>query len=1373
MSRKVYRSNGVYASNDALTEHPLSEQFASFNNEINDILVLSLDVDSNRSVTTPSGWTVDISFLGAANAVSHYVLTKRATAANEAPPDIVLSAADGIVVHALAVRGCPTSGAYIGNTSTNSGTSDTPNWSSISHSAYSAVLFNGAMDIDTLQTVGDKLVLNANDPGQVSGIMAYDTYTAAGTTGSIDGTAALPDNWVTSVIEFLDDGSENTGLSFNQVPFGAMTAYAQSDTDNSWRDVVADSGEDWFDGTAFADLSFDASAVDTGTDEIPITAHGLTNGDVIRANANGNTLPTGIVDGNYYFASVVDADTITLRDANDPMAANGDWYPNVSTVNITAVGSGTCQFRVVKIMVVSMSAAGDFTRPSSNSSAGFQWQSSGIEFTTPRDMSSEVFSTRIDTTTVSGSESIMCFIDSDGDYKTWQMSDGSTFNNDGFIQVDLANDLFTTEFGTFDSTSVKYVVLALRRNVLSNRGIGLKFYTNEVNFVKSIQPIGTSSSLWDDIYEELQLYTSETSSTELGFQYTFLQNIIIGAGHLVSDPDCDFTDSAYSVGFPAAADGVNTFANYLTALGVTIDVNAASTVSLTNGQIGAEGLYDFAISPNRPAGATIVLSNNSFIKPNATFQSDDVVESATLIEHTRPTFNDCTLTNCAFINGTNPDGFILFTEALSDKATNLSFQTDTPSDYAIKIEDPGSYNMENFPFLGFTTPLNITAVMGPVEITLALGQTEPAYDWPAGTVDFILPTADLTVTSSESGSLIQVFATGTQTILASTTGASLVYTHSSETVDVVVQKAGFILFRQTGRQLDGTVDITANLVADLNYISGHGLTYTTDASWSRANNELTVPTFGPTGQEVYSLMVDAFIAEASLRNTAFNLQMNGPQSLIFINGAEGASDTDIQNLTQCGVEYRTAAGVDTAEWIGIDSSGVQPTSQVRFEQESGGTISTTRSTGNADQLVKTYGDATHGNFDYRDYFDAKVQTNGFRQAEIDFLSAFGVSQLSPILYIFSLTEIPIEGLTLGDPAPTGLTLTDDSAAPVSWDPGLGAKDFSITITDTGDNSGETILRWLNYNLAQTGNFEGLKTFDWPEMVIQAGGSYETLQGILHKTGGDLLAGTRVIDGSGNPHPDFARFQSDDGTYTGPVVVTTTQILVPAIVDGSKYLVFLNGTPTSGLQTVAGGNGLDIIYTLGVDYAVGDTWEIWIVYYGGLTAKGELSISGTFGATTSVVERNDEQPDCPVYAANSIDGADEAPNFTADTANDEIDITVTESWSILALYAWYKYEMTQSEASLLDLFKQITAINQADYQINDLRGILIRLGHPTGTRAKETSGARLRTVTGDGDPVTLNNNVDVNYRTEVFVTDLITELEEVKLLAREAADLSAP
>ena len=437
---------------------------------------------------------------------------------------------------------------------------------------------------------------------------------------------------------------------------------------------------------------------------------------------------------------------------------------------------------------------------------------------------------------------------------------------------------------------------------------------------------------------------------------------------------------------------------------------------------------------------------------------------------------------------------------------------------------------------------NVDTIAGEtVSLTAAGTSTTPTNLDPTN-ITINVPPISFTVTSTESSSDIKIFTTTTQTILANTTGTTVSYVYTgTPTFDATVMKAGFLAQRVTGQLMAGaSVTVNITLVADPVYDSSHGLTYTTDASWQRAGNTLTVPTFGPSVRGVHSLMIESFIAQSSLDNTAYNISMNGPNSMFLIEDAEGVADSSIEKMTAGGVRYLSSADAVTAEWAGLESIGSIPGSNTgEYSIDDGTTIVDARTTGAFEEILKIYGDASHGNFDSRAEFVVKFQINGYREARADVQAIYGISTTEPTLYIISLAPVAIVAAT-GDPALT-IVITDHGASPVSWN----GKNFTITVIDNATpSSGEDLLREINYNLAQDASYQSKDPFNWPEMLkeVVAGTSYDTIYGYTEGAQSGTLKGVRVVKNDGTTaHPDFTQFQSDDGTYY--VVPITSNISI--------------------------------------------------------------------------------------------------------------------------------------------------------------------------------------------------------------------------------------
>jgi len=160
----------------------------------------------------------------------------------------------------------------------------------------------------------------------------------------------------------------------------------------------------------------------------------------------------------------------------------------------------------------------------------------------------------------------------------------------------------------------------------------------------------------------------------------------------------------------------------------------------------------------------------------------------------------------------------------------------------------------------------------------------------------------------------------------------------------------------------------------------------------------------------------------------------------------------------------------------------------------------------------------------------------------------------PYTLTYKNNSIPIaqelSAIPASNPGALSITVTNHGASPVTWN----GKTWSITITATGGETAAQIANFINYNLANNSrSFDSaFYNMQWPEMVLAVGTNYETARGTLYGSAGAALKGVRVVDGSGNEVPGFARMQSDDGTYYQPAVTST--ITVGNLVSGDRVLV---------------------------------------------------------------------------------------------------------------------------------------------------------------------------------------------------------------------------
>jgi hypothetical protein len=747
--------------------------------------------------------------------------------------------------------------------------------------------------------------------------------------------------------------------------------------------------------------------------------------------------------------------------------------------------------------------------------------------------------------------------------------------------------------------------------------------------------------------------------------------------------------------------------------------------------------------------STVTLKNNgSAALSGATFSGCKEVGYTTLVDLS----GGNTISNCV-----DPQAITVTSETDFAKLANCTFSNnDVAGACAIKItgNQTGSWSDPNLTVSGNTYDIEYT---GTTDFEIQSATPLTVNNSSSGTLTIATPVQAFQIDSSEASSLIQIFTTGTQTVLDSTTGASLNYPYTGTVVvDYVVQKAGFLPQRFTGVTLTNS---TASVVLadDPVYDSGHGLTYTTDFSYNRSTKELTLAT-RQEGRDFYSALIDAFIAQTTLRNTAFDFKAVGPDSIFFLDDAEIIDSSSEDNWKGAGIRYLTSSDVVAAEWVSIKSAGTIPSGATgEYQQIDGSSTTDLRATGAVDQIIKVYGDSTHGNFDYRGHLVVKYQVNGYREVRADVLDLAGVAALEPFEYSIAMEPVAINAAT-GDPAVT-ITVTDHGASPVTWN----SKDWSITITDSGAVSGEDILRELNYNLSLgTGSYQGKDHFNWPEMVVEAGSAYESLQGVTEGGAGAALKGVRVLRGSG-PHPDFTRMQADDGTYyTVPVTANGS---ITGIVSGSRVRIYNETTATETYNDVPG-TSYAVSYTDGTTYSSGDVVKIYVTQTSGTTAQLPFSTTTVASSTgwTALVEQESDT----VYDSYGLNGS-AITKFTADYVNDEVDLIVSSNFSAAEFYAWWCYNLTTSQG-ISDFFGGITAQDAANLRINN-DVISMYLDNTTTTNVYQTDNIRIyRTDQAYPvkNPTSGGGGIDVVWRDRVYIAETgvsgLTASESTQLFA---------
>ena len=580
-----------------------------------------------------------------------------------------------------------------------------------------------------------------------------------------------------------------------------------------------------------------------------------------------------------------------------------------------------------------------------------------------------------------------------------------------------------------------------------------------------------------------------------------------------------------------------------------------------------------------------------------------------------------------------------------------------------------------------------------------------------------------------SGSKVKVFLTGTDTEKFSTasSGTSETWSESvsgSLTVDYVIMKAGYLPIRVTGVTVtagpSGVQPVPVSQVVARWYQASSGLTINTNCFANTSTKKWGLTTTS-TLQNLASYLLEQWVALGdtgeAYANKAFPLEANGPNSFTWLDGWEADLSTyaaSITNLSRDGMRYLNSSGVMTASWCALLSAGVPAGLQVRFQQVEGAAPTNAAATGNIDQLIQIYGDATHGNFDRRGYMVAKVQEEGYDQAEVDVVAQYGA--LEDQLYVIALIPTA-NGIAAANPTVSSVTITDHGASPVTWN----TKAFSITITDSGTTSGQTIMQWIRHALDTGGTFQGKNGFNWHDLIQVNGDKFKGVRGAIYGDTGAALKGVRVLRGT-DAHPDFTIHTADDGS----TVSTTPPAQASATILADSRVQLYNVTTATELDNVFV-TGTTYANTLTSGVSVGDALRIRVCKLGYDEAEA-FAVWTASGASFLVTQNSSD-----VYAAWGIDGST-VTEFSSDvTGHIYIDANDLDGQTTKTrLGAWYSWVLT-TEIGIRHFYGAVSYLAVNAIRINvDVADILIE--NVNATTALRFTDLDVRLYRSDGTSI---------------------------------------
>lgn len=269
---------------------------------------------------------------------------------------------------------------------------------------------------------------------------------------------------------------------------------------------------------------------------------------------------------------------------------------------------------------------------------------------------------------------------------------------------------------------------------------------------------------------------------------------------------------------------------------------------------------------------------------------------------------------------------------------------------------------------------------------------------------------------------------------------------------------------------------------------------------------------GVTLKCVYSKLKELWKSNNTYIKFAFPMTPITDEQFEMISGWDWFNDTTRYLIRTGGWAVKDSAGVSLEEWAGIISLGsIGATDQPYFQQVLNGSSTNFQLQGPVNQAVKIYGDATHGNFDYRDYMKLFVREYQKFYASAA-LTDIGVTDMTYQAYRFPLANAADLKITNNDTTVSGygISITWYAAAQQRSIGGVN-RDFHVIINGnnkTAEQIYEGVQRLLRQN-ADIDSGAGTKNGKVTNELLQFVG--DTLKTKLDSTGGTYIDNFQTAD----------------------------------------------------------------------------------------------------------------------------------------------------------------------------------------------------------------------------------------------------------------------
>jgi len=247
----------------------------------------------------------------------------------------------------------------------------------------------------------------------------------------------------------------------------------------------------------------------------------------------------------------------------------------------------------------------------------------------------------------------------------------------------------------------------------------------------------------------------------------------------------------------------------------------------------------------------------------------------------------------------------------------------------------------------------------------------------------------------------------------------------------------------------------------------------------------------------------------------------------------------------------------------------------------------------------------------------------------------------------------------------------------------------------------------------------------------------------------------TVSNSGSAQVNITLVNSTIGVVgTNVVAEQFATISAPNLITGTRVRVYDEDNAVELFNGVLASAGFSQSFV----YTADTTVTLTATYTSGATAKLGLSATGIFTATG--VTFLNSQSDDTVYNSYAINGS-AVTGFTADYAQDDVNLSMATNFTAANLYAWWIYNTTTQDG-IRNFFGGIIALDTANLRINTTV-VSIFLDNSTALFIYQTDTIRLfrsdnvypaKTVTTGGGGIQVNWNSNVYVGTADIATAVL-------------------